>query len=61
MCCRPVSMEHQGKLDSQRHCLGKSNIPMVNAKRFQGHTDAQFVTLDSNVGKEPKIADGKLN
>ena len=59
-CCRSVSIEHQGKLDSQRDCLGKSNISKLNAKRFQGRTDAQFVTLGSIVGRSQGHTNAQL-
>ena len=59
-CCRSVSIEHQGKLDSQRHCLGKSNISMLNAKRSQGRTDTQFVTLGSNFGRSQGHTDAQF-
>ena len=43
-CGRSILIEQQGKFDSQRHCLGKSQIIMLKAKRSQGRIDAHFVT-----------------
>lgn len=53
---RFVSIEHQQRLDSQRCCLGKLPITMLNAKKSQGVIDAYLSTSGSNVENLASIA-----
>ena len=56
-CCIPcgmyVAIEHQGKLDLQRHYLWKFDI--LNAKRTQG-SDPHFISKSSYVKRQVSIA-----
>ena len=48
-----VSIEHQGKLELQRHCLW--NMIILNAKKLQG-SDPYFIAKGSDVKKSASIA-----
>ena len=60
LCDKPVSIEHQGKLDLQRHCCGKSHVNLLNAKRKQGPINTHFSPQDSNIEKQASIAEVKV-
>ena len=59
LCDKSVSIEHQGKLDlqRQRHCLGKSHVNLLNAKRKQGPINTHFLPQVSNIEKQASIAE----
>ena len=51
LCDKSVSIEHQGKLDLQRYCRGKSHVNLLNAKRKQGPINTHFLPQGSNIEK----------
>ena len=53
LCDKSLSIEHQGKLDLQRHCRG-------NAKRKQGPINTDFLPQGSNIDKQASIAEVKV-
>ena len=53
-----VSIEHQRKLDLQRHCLLKSHITIPNPKRTQV-SDPHFITKRSDVIKQASMVEVK--
>ena len=53
-----VSIEHQRKLDLQRHCLLKSHIAIPNPKRIQV-SDPHFITKRSDVIKQASMVEVK--
>ena len=57
---KSVSIEHQGKLDSQRHCRGKSHVNLINAKRKQEPINTHFLPQGSNIEKQASIAEVKV-
>ena len=57
LCDKPVSIEHQGKLDLQRHRRGKSHVNLLNAKRKQGPINTHFLPQGSNIEKQASIAE----
>ena len=57
LCDKPVSIEHQGKLDLQRHCRGKSHVNLLNAKRKQGPINTHFLPQGSDIEKQASIAE----
>ena len=42
LCDKSVSIEHQGKVDLQRHHRGKSYVNLLNVKRKQGPMNTHF-------------------
>ena len=60
LCDKPVSIEHQGKLDLQRHRRGKSHVNLLNAKRKQGPINTHFLPQGSNIEKQASIAEVKV-
>ena len=53
-----VSIEHQRKLDLQRHCILKSHITISNPKRTQV-SDPHFITKRSDVIKQASMVEVK--
>ena len=53
-----VSIEHQKKLDLQRHCLLKLHITIPNPNRAQV-SDLHFITKRSDVIKEASMVEVK--
>ena len=53
-----VSIEHQRKLDLQRHCLLKSHITIPNPKRAQ-MSYPHFITKRSDVIKQSSVVEVK--
>ena len=60
LCDKSVSIEHQGKLDLQRYCRGKSHVNLLNAKRKQGPINTHFLPQGSNIEKQASIAEVKV-
>ena len=60
LCDKSVSIEHQGKLDLQRNCRGKSHVNLLNAKRKQGPINTHFLPQGSNIEKQASIAEVKV-
>ena len=61
LCDKSVSIEHQGKLDLQRHCCGKLKANLLNVKRKQGPISAHFLPQGSNIFPDSKIAKAYSN
>ena len=57
---KSVSIEHQGKLDLQRHCRWKSHDNLLNAKRKHGPIKTHFLLQGSNIEKQASIAEVKV-
>ena len=60
LCGKSISIEHQGKLDLQRHYLGKWHVKLLNAKRKQGPINTHFLPQGSNIEKQASIAEVKV-
>ena len=60
LCDKSGSMEHQGKLDLQRHCRGNGHVNLLNAKRKQGPINTDFLPEGSNIEKQASISEVKV-
>ena len=60
ICEKSVSIEHQDKLDLQRHCCKKSHINLVNTKGNQGPINSHFFPQGFNIEKQCSIAEVKV-
>ena len=60
LCDKSVSIEHQGKLDLQRHCREKSHVNSLNAKRKPGPINTHFLPQGSKIEKQACIAEVKV-
>ena len=60
LCDKSVSIEHQGKLDLQRHCCEKSHLNLLNAKRKQAQVNTHFLPQGLNMENQASITEIKV-